>query len=238
MNDPTLVERLKDKVPSFNAPALKKLPIITLLLSYLLPILPYLWAWGSFDEEHGKADGRQCHDLRQKQRKKSTSPPRLARPLPTWPARMRPKNPYRRLWTSSTTLPNTPPSAPPCRKGPCWWALPAPARPCWPKRWLGKPRFPSFPSPARNLWRCLWVWAQPKSGTCLNRPRKSPLHRVHRRDRHHRQKRDNGGIGGNDEREQTLNQLLTGMDGFDGKRELSSLAATNQPDTLDKALLR
>ncbi len=51
-------------------------------------------------------------------------------------------------------------------------------------------------------------------------------------------KRDGGGIGGNDEREQTLNQLLTEMDGFDGKKGVVILAATNRPETLDKALLR
>ena len=51
-------------------------------------------------------------------------------------------------------------------------------------------------------------------------------------------KRDGGGIGGNDEREQTLNQLLTEMDGFEGKKGVVILAATNRPDSLDKALLR
>lgn len=51
-------------------------------------------------------------------------------------------------------------------------------------------------------------------------------------------KRDSGGIVGNDEREQTLNQLLTEMDGFDGNKGVVILAATNRPDTLDKALLR
>lgn len=51
-------------------------------------------------------------------------------------------------------------------------------------------------------------------------------------------RRDTGGIGGNDEREQTLNQLLTEMDGFDGKKGVVILAATNRPETLDKALLR
>ena len=51
-------------------------------------------------------------------------------------------------------------------------------------------------------------------------------------------KRDNGGMSGNDEREQTLNQLLTEMDGFDGKRGVVILAATNRPDSLDPALLR
>ncbi len=51
-------------------------------------------------------------------------------------------------------------------------------------------------------------------------------------------KRDGVGIGGNDEREQTLNQLLAEMDGFDGRRGVVILAATNRPDTLDKALMR
>lgn len=51
-------------------------------------------------------------------------------------------------------------------------------------------------------------------------------------------KRDTGGFGSNDEREQTLNQLLTEMDGFDGKKGVVILAATNRPETLDKALLR
>ena len=52
------------------------------------------------------------------------------------------------------------------------------------------------------------------------------------------QKRSGGQYGGNDEREQTLNQLLTEMDGFDGRKGVVILAATNRPETLDKALLR
>ena len=51
-------------------------------------------------------------------------------------------------------------------------------------------------------------------------------------------KRDGGGMGGNDEREQTLNQLLTEMDGFDGSKGVVILAATNRPDSLDPALTR
>jgi cell division protease FtsH len=50
--------------------------------------------------------------------------------------------------------------------------------------------------------------------------------------------RNSAAIGGNDEREQTLNQLLTEMDGFDADKGVVILAATNRPDTLDKALLR
>ena len=51
-------------------------------------------------------------------------------------------------------------------------------------------------------------------------------------------KRDGMGFSGNDEREQTLNQLLAEMDGFDGKKGVVILAATNRPDSLDKALMR
>ena len=51
-------------------------------------------------------------------------------------------------------------------------------------------------------------------------------------------KRDGGGFSGNDEREKTLNQLLAEMDGFDGKKGVVILAATNRPDSLDPALLR
>jgi len=51
-------------------------------------------------------------------------------------------------------------------------------------------------------------------------------------------KRDGSGFSGNDEREQTLNQLLAEMDGFDGKKGVVILAATNRPESLDKALLR
>ncbi|MGN0579500.1 MAG: ATP-dependent zinc metalloprotease FtsH [Ruminococcus sp.] len=51
-------------------------------------------------------------------------------------------------------------------------------------------------------------------------------------------KKRDGNLGGNDEREQTLNQLLTEMDGFDGKKGVVILAATNRPESLDPALLR
>ena len=52
------------------------------------------------------------------------------------------------------------------------------------------------------------------------------------------QKRNTGGVGGNDEREQTLNQLLAEIDGFDSSKGVVILAATNRPEILDKALLR
>ena len=66
---------------------------------------------------------------------------------------------WRRSSTSSTTPRSTPPSARSCPRALCWWALPVPARPCWPRPWPARPTSRSSPSPARTLWRCSWAWA-------------------------------------------------------------------------------
>ena len=91
----------------------------------------------------------------------------------------------------------------------------------------------------RILWRCSSVSVHPVCGICLRKHRSR--HRVSSLSM--RSMRSVRAVihaygGGNDEREQTLNQLLAEMDGFDTSKGLLILAATNRPEVLDKALLR
>ena len=78
----------------------------------------------------------------------------------------------------------------------------------------------------------------PRCVTCSNRPRKPPrIIFIDEIDAVGRQ-RGAGLGGGHDEREQTLNQMLVEMDGFEGNEGIIVIAATNRPDVLDPALLR
>ena len=77
-----------------------------------------------------------------------------------------------------------------------------------------------------------------RSETCSNRRRKKAPCIVFIDEIDAIGKKRDGQVGGNDEREQTLNQLLTEMDGFEGNNGVIILAATNRPESLDPALLR
>ena len=86
------------------------------------------------------------------------------------------------------------------------------------------------------MWRCSWAWEVRDLFKQANE--KAPCIVFIDEIDTIGKKRDGSGMGGNDEREQTLNQLLTEMDGFDGKKGVVILAATNRPESLDQALLR
>ena len=180
MSDPNLTERLYDAGAQFSSEIVEQAsPLLSFLASFVLPIVIFV-ALGQLHEQ--KADGqggrrRQLHDVwrhgqiqrqglrpvhqghplcRCGRRGRGQGEPAGDRGLPA-----RPQQVYRR-------------SAPPCPRASCWWALRAPARPCWPRPWPARPTCPSSPSPARSSWRCSWAWALPRSGTCSSRPRRRP----------------------------------------------------------------
>ncbi len=104
----------------------------------------------------------------------------------------------------------------------------------------GEAKVPFFlPWQVLISWRCLSVWALPVCVICSSRHRRwlRVLFFIDEIDAIGKS-RDSQYGGGNDEREQTLNQLLSEMDGFDASKGILILAATNRPEVLDQALLR
>ena len=107
------------------------------------------------------------------------------------------------------------------------------------KRWQEKRKCRSSHCRVPHLWRCMSVSERPVCVTCSNRhSRWRRVSYLSMRLNATGKSRDTAMGGGNDEREQTLNQLLAEMDGFDTNKGLLLLAATNRPEVLDPALLR
>ena len=129
--------------------------------------------------------------------------------------------------------------APRSRRACCSTARPAPARRCSPRRSPARRACRSSRSAAPTSSRCSSASARRASATSSSRRRR-------RRPRSSSSTRSTRSVvtaapgvgGGHDEREQTLNQLLVEMDGFDQKQGVILLASTNRPDILDPALLR
>ena len=89
-----------------------------------------------------------------------------------------------------------------------------------------RPTCPFTPCPVRILWKCLWAWELPVSAICLSRPQQSAPCIIFIDELDAIGKSRDSRYGGNDEREQTLNQLLSEMDGFDASKGIIILAAT------------
>jgi cell division protease FtsH len=116
---------------------------------------------------------------------------------------------------------------------------PGTGKTCWPRPSPVRPRCRSSPSPVRTSWKCSSASAHRRVRDMFEQAKKHApciifIDEIDAVGRH----RGAGLGGGHDEREQTLNQLLVEMDGFEGNEGIIVIAATNRPDVLDPALLR
>ena len=242
MTDPDLVNRLKASGAEFSSEIQEQMsPALSFLLSWLVPILffvgigqllskrmmskfsgPNSMMFGGKNSNAKvyvkSADGIKFADVAGEDEAKEN----LAEIVDYL------HDPGRSTSTSALT----------CPRASCWLALRAPARPCWPRQWQARPTCPSSLCPVRSSWRCSWAWAHPKSVTCSHQAKEKAPCIVFIDEIDAIGKKRDGQLGGNDEREQTLNQLLTEMDGFEGNTGVIILAATNRPESLDPALTR
>ena len=159
----------------------------------------------------------------------------------TSPASTRPSTSSSRSSTSSSARSATAGWAPGFPAAFSSTAHPGRARRCSRARSRGRRTRRSSRRRRRSSSRRSSASARPACATCSSRRRRRArdhLHRRARRDRTLPQRRVGGISGGHDEREQTLNQILTEMDGFEPGTNVIVLAATNRPEVLDPALLR
>ena len=162
-----------------------------------------------------------------------------ASPSRTSPASTRPRKTCRRSSSSCATRRSSSASAGAFRAACCWSARPAPARRCSRAPSPARPTCRSSPSPAPTSSRCSSASAPRRVRDMFEQAKKNApciifIDEIDAVGRH----RGAGLGGGNDEREQTLNQLLVEMDGFEANEGIILIAATNRPDVLDPALLR
>ncbi len=131
-------------------------------------------------------------------------------------------------------------SAPACPRACCWSARPEPARPCWPGRWPGEADVPFFSiSGSEFVEMFVGVGAARVRDLFEQARQKAPcIIFIDELDALGRARHAGGAMGGHDEKEQTLNQLLVELDGFDASSGIVIIAATNRPEILDPALLR
>ena len=180
MSDPNLTERLYDAGAQFSSEIVEQAsPLLSFLASFVLPIVIFV-ALGNYmnkklmDKAGGGPGSMMFGGMGKSNAKVYVQVHPTASALPMWPARTKPRRTCRRSSIICTTPASIRRSALPCPRASCWWALRAPARPCWPRPWPVSPTCRSSPCPAPSSWRCSWAWALPRSATCSSRPRKRP----------------------------------------------------------------
>ena len=170
MNDPDLTQRLYDAGAEFTREIVEETsPLLRFLLTWILPIVIFI-AIGQLMTKKMTRPGRrpQLHDVRRgKVQRQDLCAVHPGHPLCRRGRRGRGQGePAGDRELSPRPQQVSGDRRHPCPRASCWWALRAPARPCWPRPWQASPTCPSSPSPARSLWRCSWAWARPRSGTC------------------------------------------------------------------------
>ena len=164
---------------------------------------------------------------------------RRASPSPTWPARTRPRRRSRRSSISSTTRGKYADIGARLPKGALLVGPPGTGKTLLARAVAGEAHVPFFSiSGSEFVEMFVGMGAAKVRDLFKQAGEKAPCIVFIDEIDTIGKKRDNGAIGGNDEREQTLNQLLTEMDGFDATKGVVILAATNRPESLDPALLR
>jgi cell division protease FtsH len=238
-NDPGLVSRLSQKGVNFSAkPQTDGMPWFMALLVNWLPLIVFIAAWIFLSRQMQGAGGKAMGFGKSKAKLLTEAHGRVTfedvagvdeakEDLQEIVEFLRDPQKFQRLGG------RIPQAA--C----CWSDRPAPARPCSPAPSRARPMCPSSRFRARTLWRCSWASVASRVRDMFEQAKKNApciifIDEIDAVGRH----RGAGLGGGNDEREQTLNQLLVEMDGFEANEGIILIAATNRPDVLDPALLR
>ena len=137
ISDDGLVDRLYQSGAQFSSEIVQQMsPLMNLLLTLILPLVIFIglgqWMSKKLMQKMGGSNSM-MFNMGKSNAKVMSNPP-TASNSPMWPVRMRPRRIWRKSSTISMTPPNTRPSVLPCPRVSCWWALPAPVKPCWPKR--------------------------------------------------------------------------------------------------------
>ena len=225
-------------VKQFGTPYQQELsPIVSFLVSWLLPmvIMVVLFSF-LFRSMAGKMGGGLGGvgkaNAKVYVEKKTASPSRM------WPVRTRPKSLWWRSSTSSTTRRNTLRSAPSCLRARFSVGPPGTGKTLLAKAVAGEANVPFFSISGSDFVEMfVGVGASRVRDLFKEANKMAPCIVFIDEIDAIGKSRDNR-MGGNDEREQTLNQLLAEMDGFDPTKGVILLAATNRPEVLDQALLR
>ena len=156
MDDPNLTERLYASGAQFATEIVEEAsPLMSFFLTWILPVVLFValgqLLYKKMIEKMGGGPNSMMFGLGNNNAKVYVPSTTEGSALPMWQVRTKPRTIFKKSSITCMTPVNIRPSVLPCPKGSCWWALPEPVRPCWPRRWRGKQMCPSSPFPARNL---------------------------------------------------------------------------------------